>query len=412
MPLHPSTQPQRRRMNRRTLVRWLKRGFLIALGLAIIGLIVYAWLPEPVAVDVGTARRMALDVEVDEDGQTRVLDRFVVSAPIGGTLERVDLDAGAQVNAGDVIGTIEPPAPALLDERTRREAVARLDAALAQQKRAETAVARARIARDVRAREAQRARALFDKDAITGSSRDDAVDAEELAIRDLAAAQSERASAAAQVAAVRAQLARPNAGEGRARVQVTAPVSGRILKVLRDSAGPIAAGTPILEIGDLSELEVVVDVLSSDGARIRPGMPVAIEAWGGQGSLAGTVKRVEPSAFTKVSALGVEEQRVNVIVGLHAPPPSLGDGFRVEARIFTWRGTNVLAIPISAVFRDHGRWAVYAIERGRARLRQVDLGHRGRLDVEVTGGLSEGDEIVLHPTDRIRDGVKVQRYRD
>jgi HlyD family secretion protein len=180
-----------------------------------------------------------------------------------------------------------------------------------------------------------------------------------------------------------------------------------VLKVVRDSAGPVAAGAALVELGDVRSLEVVVDVLSSDAAQIRTGMPVAIEGWGGDRPLVGEVARVEPSAFTKISALGVEEQRVNVIVALASPPTSLGDGFRVDARIFTWRGTNVLAIPGSAVFRDRGHWAVYAIDGGKARLRRVELGHRGRLEVEVISGLAAGQQVVLHPSDRIRDGVEV-----
>lgn len=405
MPLHPSRKP--RRNTRRSLVRWLKRGLLIALGAGIVAAIIYAWLPKPVAVDVGVARRQPLAVEVVEEGQTRVRDRFVVSAPIGGTLQRIELDAGAIVAAGDEIARIEPPAPALLDERTRAELKARLSAALAQHRRAATAIEGARASRDQAVREADRARTLLSHGAITASERDRLELAEKLAIRDLAAAQSDRASAAAEVAAIRAQLAETPASTPRTTIPVIAPVAGRVLKIERTSAGPIAAGSPLLELGDLGGLEVVVDVLSSDAAGIRPGMPVAIEAWGGSTSLAGKVARVEPSAFTRISALGVEEQRVNVIATIDDPPPSLGDGFRVEARIFTWRGTDVLAIPASAIFRAQGQWAVYTIEDGRARRRPIEIGHRGRLDVEVLRGIVAGQAIVLHPGDRIHDGVKV-----
>lgn len=406
MSLQPSSKP-RRRTSRRTIIRWIKRGVLIALGVAVIAAIVIAWLPTPVPVDVGVARRTALDVEVDEDGQTRVRDRFVVAAPIGGTLQRIELDAGAQVEVGDVIARIEPPAVGLLDERSRREAAARLAAARAREQRAATAVARAKVAREAAARDTERARALFEGGAISGADRERAELAEQLAIRDLGAAETDRASAAAEAAAIQAQLAPPPTSGAHATVPVTAPVRGEVLKVARDSAGPVAAGAALVELGDVRSLEVVVDVLSSDAAQIRTGMPVAIEGWGGDRPLAGEVARVEPSAFTKVSALGVEEQRVNVIVSLASPPRSLGDGFRVDARIFTWRGTNVLAIPGSAVFRDRGHWAVYAIDGGKARLRRVELGHRGRLEVEVLSGLAAGQEVVLHPSDRIRDGVEV-----
>ena len=258
-------------------------------------------------------------------------------------------------------------------------------------------------------REAARTRTLDQRGAIPTSERERADDQEQLAIRDLAAAETERASASAEVAAARAVLgdtpARP-ARPARA-VDVIAPATGRVLRVARDSAGPVAAGAPLIEIGDPRALEVVIDVLSSDAARIVPGMPVAIEAWGGEPALRGEVRRVEPSAFTRISALGVEEQRVKVIAAISDPPVALGDGFRIEARIFTWRGERVATIPASAVFRNKDRWSVYAVENGRARLRPIDIGHRGRLEVEVTGGLTAEATVILHPTDRIVDGTAV-----
>jgi len=187
---------------------------------------------------------------------------------------------------------------------------------------------------------------------------------------------------------------------------VLAPAAGQVLRVLRDSAGPVAAGTPLLELGDPRNLEVVVDLLSSDAAQVTPGMPVAIERWGGA-TISGSVRRVEPSAFTRISALGVEEQRVRVIASLDRAPPALGDGFRVEATIVTWHGDDVLAIPGSAVFRDHGEWAVWTENAGRARLAHVTLGHRGRLEVEVLGGIVEGDRVILHPGDNIGEGTRI-----
>jgi HlyD family secretion protein len=393
---------------RRAVATWLKRIGLVAIGLAIIGGIVYAWLPKPVVVDVGTVRRGPLAVEVFDDGQTRVRDRFVVSAPISGTLQRIEAVSGTAVTAGEVVARIDPPAPALLDPRRRSEAAARLSAAIARQRGAAAAVARATVAQGAAAREAARARTLAQRGAITASERDRAEDQEQLAIRDLAAAEAERTSAAAEVAAARAVLGEA-APPGAARaVAVTAPVTGRVLRVVRDSAGPVAVGAPLLELGDPRALEAVVDVLSSDAVRIAPGMPVAFEAWGGERALAGVVLRIEPSAFTRISALGVEEQRVRVIATIADPPATLGDGFRVEARIFTWRGDHVLTVPASAVFRDKERWAVYAAEHGRARLRPVELGHRGRLDIELVSGLGEGAAVILHPSDRIADGIAIE----
>jgi HlyD family secretion protein len=409
MSLSPSTQLRQRRTSRRSVFRWSKRIALGAGALLIVAVIVRAWLPKPVAVEVAAAHRTALVVEVAEEGQARVRDRFIVSAPLGGMLRRIELDPGAEVEAGAVLAYVEAPAPPLLDERARREASARLAAAVAHEHRAAAAVAGAATARTAAVREAARARSLEQRRAIATAEREQAELAEQLALRDLAAAEAERAGAAAEASAVRALLGEGERRGGASVIPVTAPVRGRVLRVVRESAGPVAAGTPLLELGDTSAIELVVPVLSGDAVKIRPGMPCFIDAWGGEANLAGRVRRVEPSAFTRISALGIEEQRVNVIVELADPPASLGDGFRVEARIATWQGNDVLAIPASAVFRDHGRWAVYAIEDGRARLRPIEVGHRGRLDVEITGGLPEGTEIVLHPSDRVQDGRKLVR---
>jgi HlyD family secretion protein len=392
--------------SRHRLRRWTKRIALIVAGVVAVGAIVYAWLPSPIAVDTAVAARSTLAVEITEDGVTRVRDRFVVSAPASGVLERIELDAGTVIHTGDVVARITPPDPALLDDRTRDETRARLAAAIARSKRADAAVARARIARDAAIREATRARALAERGAISGAERDRAESEEQLAIRDVAGVESERTAAASEAAAIRAILERhePRASSA---VTVTAPAGGQILRVLRDSAGPITAGTPLLEIGDPRSIEIVIDVLSSDATRIRPGMTAMIEGWGGA-PLTAHVQTVEPSAFTRISALGVEEQRVKVVLGVVAPPPSLGDGFRVDARITVWRGEAVLVVPSSAVFRDADQWAVYGIEDGRARLRHVAIGHRGRLAVEVTSGVAEGTSIILHPGDRVTEAARVR----
>jgi HlyD family secretion protein len=404
--LEPSTRPHKRHAARRAAARWVKRGVLAAGALAGIAGLVYAWLPKPIAVDVGVVRRTALAVEVAEDGRTRVRDRFVVTAPIAGNLARVELQAGDALRAGDPIARIAAPDQAMLDPRSRDEAAARLRGALARQRQADSAIVRARAARDSAVHDADRARQLAARDVITAVEREHAELAERLAIEDLGTAELAREVANADVAAARAVVAGGKPTEG--ALVVRAPAAGQVLKLVRDSAGPIAAGAPIVELGDPRAIEAVVDVLSSDGAQIAPGMPVALEAWGGDHPLAGHVRVVEPSAFTKLSALGVEEQRVNVIVALDGDaPPALGDGFRVEARIVTWSARDVLAVPASAVFRDRGKWAVYVVEAGRARLRDVELGHRGRVDIEVVGGLPEGAQVILHPSDRVREGVSV-----
>ncbi|HSD89145.1 MAG TPA: HlyD family efflux transporter periplasmic adaptor subunit [Kofleriaceae bacterium] len=392
-------------------MRWVKRSLLVLAAIGVVALIVRAWMPKPVSVELGSVARMPLEVEVDEDGQTRVRDRFVVASPITGTLQRIELEPGAKVEPGTTVAKIEPPTPALLDERSRREAAARLDAAVAHERGAAAAIARATAARDAAVREADRARGLLQRGAIAAAERDRIELDEQLAIRGLAAAEADRLAARAEITAARAVLGLGKRDQETTTISVPSPVKGEVLRVLRESNGPVAAGTPLLEIGDVGVMEVVVDVLSSDAARILPGMRCQIGSWGGEGELVGEVRRVEPSAFTRISALGVEEQRVKVIVSLATPPPSLGDGFRVDARIILWQGDNVLTVPASAVFRDHERWAVYVRRDGRARLVPIQLGHRGRVLVEVMSGLSEGTEIVLHPTDSVRDGVKLAASR-
>jgi HlyD family secretion protein len=312
---------------------------------------------------------------------------------------------GDVVAKGEIVARIEPPDPALLDPRSRDEAEARLAAAIAQQRAADTAIARAAAARGVAQREAERTRKLAESGAITITERERDELNEKVTEADLAAARQQQRAAAAQVAAAQATLGQGSPSTGRA-FPVASPASGEILKVVRDSAGPIAQGAPLLEVGDPHALEAVIDVLSSDAAKIAPGMPVEITAWGGDHPLAGVVGRIEPSAFTRISALGVEEQRVNIIVALRDPPPALGDGFRVEGKIILWRG-DALTVAASAVFRDRGRWAVYTVSGGRAHLVPIDVGRRGRLRVEVTSGLSIGDVVILHPGDQVTDGGRV-----
>ena len=408
-PLRPSARRPKHGV-RRTAVRWLKRVALVALGLAAVGAIVSAALPKPVVVDLGTARRGRLTVEVDEDGRTRVHDRFVVLAPISGNLLRIELDPGTVLASGAAVARIEAPDPAMLDPRSRSEATARLAAALARQRGADTAIARAKVARTSAVRDADRTRTLEAHGAVTAFERERAELAEQLAIQDQAAAELQRQGAIADVALARAVLGTGDRGN-LASVTVPAPTSGQVLRVVRDSAGPVVAGAPLVELGDPRAIEVVVDVLSTDAARITPDMPVSLDAWGGE-PVRGHVRLVEPSAFTKVSALGVDEQRVNVIVAIDDPPPALGDGFRVETHITIWQAEDVLEVPSSAVFRDHERWAVYMEDAGRARLRPVSIGHRGHLDVEITDGLAEGTAVVLRPGDQIHDGVRIAARAD
>jgi HlyD family secretion protein len=356
-------------------------------------------------VETAVVRRASLREVVEEDGRTRVHDRFVVASPITGNLVRIELEPGSTVERGTTIAEIRPPDPPMLDARSRSEARARLQAALARERLATSTIGRARTARDAAVKEAERVRMLASRGALTEAERERSDLAEALAKSDLVQAELARDGAIAEVAAIRAVLGQ--AGEASGTIPVIAPAAGRVLRVLRESAGPVAAGTPLVEIGDPSAIEVVVDVLSSDGARIPPGAPATITAWGGE-PLAGRVRLIEPSAFTRISALGVEEQRVNAIIELDAPPATLGDGFRVEVAIETWRGDGVLAVPAAAVFRHRGRWSVYVVEAGHARLRSIDVGHRGASDVEAISGVADGAAVVVHPGDRVTDGARVR----
>lgn len=404
--LRPSTPRTSNHRTRRRVVRWAKRIALALAGGGVLAGMVLAWLPKPVVVDTAVARRAPLEVEVAEDGQTRVHERFVVAAPISGTLDRIALEAGSEVRRGDVIGHVRPPAAALLDPRSRDEAVARLTAAIAHRRVADTAIAKAAAARDQAVREADRARQLADRAAIPIAERDRLELAERVATADRAAADLDRSAAEAEVEAARAALGDGRGRDAPAAFPITSPVSGRVLKLVRDSAGPVTAGAPLLELGDPRALEVAIDLLSADAAKIAPGMAVTLDGWGGEHPLRGQVRLVEPSGFTRISALGVEEQRVKVIAALDDIPPSLGDGFRVEARIVLWRG-DAIVVPLSAVFRDHDHWAVYTADAGIARLIHVGLGHRGRTDVEIASGLATGAMVILHPGDSVTDGVKL-----
>jgi HlyD family secretion protein len=390
-----------RKTARRNRARWVKRGLVAAAGVALVLVLVRSWAPAPVEVELGAARRTTLAVWVEEDGRTRVRERFVVAAPLAGQLRRVALEPGDAVREGETVATIDPPA---LDARGRAETEARLAASLARERQAASVALATRAARELALREADRARRL-PPIALPAADRERAELQAEAAVEDAAAAELGRRVAAAEVSAARAALA---AAAGSSEpIAVAAPVGGVVLAVPRESAGPVAAGAPLVEIGDPSAVEVVIDVLSADAVQVVAGAMVEIDRWGGEGTLRGRVRRVERGAFTRVSALGVEEQRVNVIVALDDAPPALGDGFRVEARILVWEGRDVLAVPASALFRDGDGWATFVAEEGRARKRAVEVGRRGRLDAEIVSGLDPDACVVLYPGSRVADGVAI-----
>lgn len=384
-----------------------RRAFVLAavLLLAVTG-IGYALRPETFDVDTSTARMAPLRATVDEDGRTRVKNRFVVTAPVAGKLERITLHEGNRVVRGTVVAWL---APLPLDSASRRGAQARLDVALGAADEASARVQQASAALDFARRTEARKKALLDAGALAAGEYEQAQSELKAKSQELIANQSRLRSARAEVAAARAELL-PVEGRAVRRVPVRAPVDGQVLRLPEPSERVVSAGTPILELGDARSIEVVADVISSDAVRIRIGDKVEVEDWGGEKPLVGRVTLVEPAAFTRVSALGVEEQRVNVVIEIADPPASLGDGFRVEARIIVWESPSVLTVPSSSVFKHAGQWQVFTIENGRARKRTVTVGHSGSATIEITSGLSAGDHVILFPSDQVEEGVRVRPH--
>ena len=379
--------------------RWLPyAGAAVLVALIIAGL----W-PRPLPVETAHAVVGALRASVNEEGKTRIKQRYLVSAPVAGQLRRIPFKAGADVQAGEtVLAVIDPLSPTLLDARTRTAAQAKRDTAVAK-------LEQARAGRNFAASELRRFEKLY---------ADKTVSVQELEIAQLREASTAKEQAAAESALRQAEAelaefaANTPAGTNTLSepVQVKAPASGCVLRVFEENARVVAAGTPVMEIGDPADLEVVVEVLSRDGAAIPPGTPVELEQWGGGQPLRAQVRLVEPAAFTKVSALGVEEQRVNVIADLLTAPDqrrSIGDNFRVEARIIVWEARDALKVPAGALFRQGEQWAAFVVADGRARLKIVKAGRSSGTETQVLEGLKEGEEVILYPGSRVRDGQRV-----
>jgi HlyD family secretion protein len=393
----------------------LRRIVTLLFGLAIVGLIVYAFWPKPLAVDVAEVRRGRIEQTVDEDGRTRIMDRYIVSAPLGGLMKRIDLKPGHTVYAGETILTyIEPTEPSLLDPRAKAEAKARVLATEASIQTAEARIGFAREAAKLAKIELDRNAQLLKTNSVAREAFENAEHKERMARQELRIAESglqlaHHEKSVAEAALIRTEP-RKSSDPQRESFPVISPISGKVLRVFQESAVVATSGMKLIEIGDPTNLEVEIDVLSRDGARIQPGAKVYLEHWGGDKPLEGNVRLVEPSAFLKISALGVEEQRVNVIVDFKDPPKnreSLGDAFRVEARIVIGVSDNVLTVPVGALFRHNGEWAVFVIQNGKTTLRPVKVGRNNGIDAEILEGLEEKDRVVLHPGDRVRDGVAV-----
>ena len=396
-------------ITRRRWILWGGTGAVAALALAL------ALRPAPAEVDVASVARGRLAVTLDEEGETRVRDRYVVSAPVPGRLRRIDLEPGDPVQAEKtVLATFVPNDPALLDVRARGEVEARVGAARAAEQRTRAESDRARAQLELARSEHTRIRRLAEAGVTSQESVDRAKSDLETAESTLAAA--ERAAVGAlhelRAAQARALEVRPARNGGVLEtLRLRSPIDGVVLRRLRESEATVPAGEPLLEVGDPADLEIVADYLSADAVAMRPGMPVEIEQWGGQRPLSGRVRRVEPGGFLKISALGVEEQRVNVIIDFEDPRKAwtaLGDGYRVEVRVVTWEGSDVIKVPASALFRQGNGWAVFLVRGRRAELRPVGVGHRGELEAEIRSGLARGDTVIVHPPEDLEPGAKVK----
>lgn len=397
-------------------MRWPRQKVIPYMIAALVaGAIAYAFVPGPVPVDLAPAVKGPLRVTVDEDGKTRIKERYTVTAPLSGRMLRVELHPGDRVKAGKtLLFAIEPTDPALLDVRSRTEAEARVKAAEASKAVAAAKLDRARQVLELATHDFERARQLLASKAMTREDYDNAEHKERMARDELRTAQFGVQVATFEVDIARAALVqtRPGASRenGNGRFDVHTPIDGSVLRVPQESAGPVTAGTKIIELGDPTDLEVEVDVLSADAVKVTPGAKVLFEHWGGDEPLHGRVRLVEPAGFLKVSALGVEEQRVNVIVDLTDPLEkrrTLGDAYRVEARIVVWEGDEVLKVPAGAVFRQDVGWAVFRSGGGKAQWCSVRVGRTNGLETEILEGLEAGDKVIVHPSDRIKDGVRV-----
>lgn len=387
---------------------------LFALGvMAALALGVWAMVPRPVPVETAAVTKGKFAASVDEDGKTRIRERYVVAAPLPGRLTRVRLKAGDAVKADEMITTIVPAPAPLLDPRSRREQEERLGTAEAARERTKAMVERAQAQTAQAKKEFDRIRTLTETGSSTAQALERADTAMRVANRELRAAEFQDHATEHEIEQAKALLAQYGEG-GTAppdRWNVTAPVSGLVLKISQESETIVQPGTPILEIGDPLDLEIVVDVLSTDAVEIKPGAPVAIEHWGGPGVLAGRVRRVEPAAFTKISTLGVEEQRVNVLIDIVSSPQDwtgLGDAYQVDTRITVFTRDDAIIIPSGALFRTGENWNVYVVSEGRAQRRTVELLRRSGRVAAVSAGLQSGEHVIIYPSDRIASGIRVE----
>ncbi|MEZ6095965.1 MAG: HlyD family efflux transporter periplasmic adaptor subunit [Pirellulaceae bacterium] len=387
--------------------RWLLWGGLLAVVASALYL---ALQPQPIEVETAKVSRAPMEVAIEEDGMTRIKDRYVVSSNVGGSLLRIELRPGDEIKQGQtLLATLQPSDPSMLDARQLSQAQATVDAARVAVERAEARKGQAKAAADLAEAQFGRTKKLFDANSIPREEYDVAVAAHRARQEEMRVANFETKIAEFELKQAEAALEHFTSDEQQNdnRIQIRSPIDGRVLRVLQESATVLMPGTPLLEVGNPEDLEVVIDVLSSDAVRITPGDRVELLQWGGDSPILATVRVVEPAAFTKISALGVEEQRVNVIADFESSDDvvsRLGDAYRVEARIIVWHADDVLTVPTSALFREDGRWMSFRNVEGHAQKVELKIGKRNAVTTEIVEGLQVDDEVIIYPSDMIHDG--------
>jgi HlyD family secretion protein len=397
-----------------------KRSLLWSLlGLILAATLIWAFIPKPIPVDILTLEPGEMTVSVEEEGETRVRDVFVLSAPISGRALRIDAEVGDEVLAQQTkVAEIESTDATLLDPRSEAQARADIRAAEANLVLTEASVKEARVELNFAQNELKRARKLRADAVMSERELEDAERTFRTRQAALETMIANRQARQAELERARAQLILPTEARVKSEdcpcVSIRSPVDGRILRILHKSEGVVSAGDPLVEIGDPGDLEIVADLLSSDAVKVEKGLQVVIDNWGGSKPLAGVVRRVEPFGFTKVSALGIEEQRVNVIIDFTSPREAwtrIAHGYQVDVRIVLWRGSEVLKLPLTALFREGDQWAVFVEQDGKASKRNITLGKRTGLEAEVLSGLSAGDRVLVHPGDQIAEGVEIENRK-
>lgn len=387
----------------------------IGVGVLVLAGLAFGFRSPARVVDIREVVRAPLAVSFQEEGRTRLKDRFVVAAPVAGTLRRVALREGDAVRAGQVVAEIDPASAALLDPASRTRLRGEADAATAAVRAARGRVAAAASAERQARREYERLQGMQASGAVSPNQMDAAAASAARTAAELAAARADEAGARQRGLAAQAALGEEGRAGGGAPLPLLAPIDGLVVRRHLESAVPVAAGAPVLELGDPRAIEVEVEALSTDAVRLRAGLSARVLRWGGEGALVARVQRIEPGGFTKVSALGVEEQRVRVILDFDEPAErraALGDGYRVEVEFVAWQADDVLQVPAPALFRLDGRWHVFVVDRGRARMRAVEIGERSAEAAQVLSGLSAGERVVAYPDERIGEGVRLRPLAD